>query len=127
MAFAKGWRNAAPHALAAARGVARRGLSRVAGLLSRPVRRPGVVAQHPGPLGSVRERLRGLDRGPWTPVVGAFTFEDRQRGPRARHRVAGDLAEFAAAELDGRGAIRHGAVLPCGGRSHFNGIFETSV
>ena len=70
-----------------ARSVARRGLSRVAGLLSRSLGRPGAVTQRLGPLGSLRERLRGVDRSSWPPVVRAFTFEDRQCGPRTGRRV----------------------------------------
>jgi hypothetical protein len=65
-----------------AHGVARRSLSRIAGLLRRPVCRKGAVTQRLGPLGSIRERLRSVDRGSWAPIVRALTFEDRQCGPR---------------------------------------------
>ena len=44
-------------------------------------------------------------------IVRAFTFEDRQCRPRARHRVAGDLPEFGPAEFDRRGVIRHVVIL----------------
>jgi hypothetical protein len=57
-------------------------------------------------LGSLRQGVqeRRTDR-----VAGrAFPFEDRQRRPRARHRVAGDLPEFGPAEFDRRAVIGHG-------------------
>jgi hypothetical protein len=88
---------------------------RIAGLLSRPVCRPGAVTRL-GPLASIRERLRGVDRGSWAPIVRAFTFEDRQCWPRACHRVAGDPMEFGPAEFDRRGIIRHRVILRYGGR-----------
>lgn len=44
-------------------------------------------------------------------VVRALAFEDRQRGPRAGRRVAGDLAELVQAELDRHGVMRHGVIL----------------
>jgi hypothetical protein len=61
-------------------GVARRGLSGGPGFLGGPVRRPGAVPDRRGPLGPVRERPSGLDRGSRAQVVGAGPFEDRQRG-----------------------------------------------
>jgi hypothetical protein len=88
-----------------------RGLSRVAGLLGRPVRRPGAVTQRLGSLGSIRERLRGVDRRSWAAILRAFAFEDHQCWPGARHRVAGDLAEFRLAEFDRGGVICHGDIL----------------
>ena len=45
------------------------------------------------------------------PIVRAFTFEDCQCWPRARHRVADDLPEFGPAEFDCRGVVRHGVIL----------------
>jgi hypothetical protein len=95
-----------------ARSVARRSVSCIAGLLSRPVCRPRAVTERLGPLASIRERLRSVDRGSWAPIVRAFTFEDRQCSLRARHRVAGDLPELGPAEFDRRGVIRHGVILP---------------
>ena len=91
--------------------VTRRSLSRIAGLLSRPVCRPRAVTERLGPLATIRERLGSVDRVSWAPIVRAFTFEDRQCRPRARHRVAGDLPEFGPAEFDRRGFIRHGVIL----------------
>jgi hypothetical protein len=105
-----------------ARSVARRSLSCIAGLLSRPVCRPGAVTQPLGPLGSIRERLRSVDRGSWAAIDRAFTFEDRQRRPRARHRIAGDLAELGPAEFDRVGVIRHGVILLHRGRSLNEGL-----
>ena len=97
--------------------VARRSLSCIAGLLSRPVCRPGAVTERLGPLASIRERCRNVDRVSWAPIVRAYTFEDRQCRPRARHRVAGDLPEFGPAEFDRRGVIRQGGILLYRGRS----------
>jgi hypothetical protein len=90
-----------------ARRVARRSLSCIAGLLSRPVCRPRAVTHPLGSLGSVRERLCGVDRGAWARIVWAMTFEDRQCRPRARDGVAGDLAEFGPGEFDRYRVIRH--------------------
>jgi hypothetical protein len=73
-------RNVAPTVWPAARSVARRSLSCIAGLLSRPVCRPRAVTERLGPLASIRERLRSVDRGSWAPIVRTFTFEDRQCG-----------------------------------------------
>jgi hypothetical protein len=52
-------------------------LSRIAGLVCRPLCRPGGVAQRLGPLGPIRERLRRIDRSPRARIVRAFPFEDR--------------------------------------------------
>jgi hypothetical protein len=93
------------------RSVAGRSPSRIAGLLSRPVGRPRAVTQRLGPLASIRERLRSLDRRSWAPIVRVFAFEDHQCWPRARHRVGGDLSEFGPAEFDGRGVLSHGVIL----------------
>ena len=90
----QGWRNAAP--TAAGRALAQRrsrSLSCIAGLLSRPVCRPGAVLQRLGPLGSIHERLC-VDRGSsWAPIARAFTFEDRQcrlaRTPPRSRRLLG--------------------------------------
>jgi hypothetical protein len=94
-----------------ARSVACRGLSCIAGLLSGPVCRPRAITYYLGPLGSIRECLCSVDRGSWPTILGAFTFEDRQRGPCASRCVAGDLPEFGRAEFDRRGIIRHGIIL----------------
>ena len=98
-----------------ARCVAHRSLSYIAGLLGRPVSCPRAVTWRLGPLASIRERLRSLGRGPWAPIVKAFTF-DRQCRSRTRHRVAGDLAEFGPAEFDCRGVVRDGVILLGQGR-----------
>ena len=63
---------------------------------------PGAVTERLGPLASIRTCLRSLDRRSWAPILRAFTFEDHQCRPRARHRVAGDLTEFRPAEFDRR-------------------------
>jgi len=41
-------------------------------------------------------------------AIDAGQMSAARRGSRARHRVAGDLAEFGPAEFDRRGVIRHG-------------------
>jgi hypothetical protein len=63
-----------------ARSVAGRGLSCIAGLLRRPLCRPGAVTERLGPLGSLRERLRSVDRGSWAPIVRAFTSKIARAG-----------------------------------------------
>jgi hypothetical protein len=73
-------------------------LSCVAGLLSCPGVPPTRSHAAPGSARTIRERLGSVHRGSWAPIVGSFTFEDRQCGPRARRRVAGDLPEFGPAE-----------------------------
>jgi hypothetical protein len=78
--------------------VARSTLSRIAGLLSRPVCRPCAVAKRLAPLGSIRELLRGVDRGVRAPIVGPRMFENRQCGPRAGRRKSGDFPEFGRAQ-----------------------------
>jgi hypothetical protein len=98
-------------------GIARRNLPCIACLLIRPLRRPRAVTDRLGPLGSLRERLRSLDRGSWAPIVRAFTFEDRQRGLRAGHGIARNLAQFSHAEFDYRILISHTV----------NGIAEPTV
>jgi hypothetical protein len=90
--------------------VARRCLSRIAGLLSRPVRRPCAVAERLGALSSIREHLCGVDCFSWTPIVRTLTLEDRQCTPCACRRIAGDRPKFRPAEFDRRGAVRHGVI-----------------
>jgi hypothetical protein len=41
-------------------------------------------------------------------AIDAGQMSAARRGSRARHRIAGDLAEFGPAEFDRRGVIRHG-------------------
>lgn len=85
-------------------GFTSRSLPRVAGLLIRPLRSPGIVPDHLGPLGSVHERLRDFDRGSWPRVVWTVAFEDRQRGLRTGHCKARDRPQLSHAEL---GRQRH--------------------
>lgn len=87
-------------------GLACGGSSCVAGLLSRAMRRPGDVSERLGPLGAVREGLRGVERLSRAPIVRAFALADREGWPRASRRIAGDRPEFGAAEFDRHDAAR---------------------
>jgi hypothetical protein len=76
--------------------VVRSTMSRIAGLLSRPVCRPCAVAKRLAPLGSIRECLRGVDRGskrPWAIARPCRHSPAQQSGVGGESTPAGTCGE----------------------------------
>ena len=98
-----------------ARSVARRSLSRIAGLLSRPVGSPplsrSALVRSPPSANACAALIAAHGRR----ASGRSRSKIANAG-RAHHRVAGDLSEFGPSEFDCRGVVRHGVILLYEGR-----------